>query len=248
VIDFILKTLAIYRREMLILRRRFKRQVAGQAVTPLLYLVTFGYAMGGKIRFDGLSYLEFLVPGLVAMSSMTQAFAIASEINVARFYWHIFDEFQAAPITNGAYVLGEVLAGVTRAFISIFIIIGLGLLFGVRLHYGLSFWLPIISNSFLFASLAVGLAMLVRNHADQSLLTNFIITPMAFLGGTFFPLEHLPGWVQALLKLLPLTHAATAIRHAAYGQPVAWPTVALLAAGSLLVFSAALYCVNQARD
>ncbi len=242
------KTLAVYRREMLILRRRFKRQVAGQAVTPLLYLVTFGYAMGGKIRFDGLTYLEFLVPGLVAMSSMTQAFAIASEINVARFYWHIFDEFQAAPISNFSYVLGEVLAGVTRAFISIFIIIGLGLLFGVRLDYGFGFWLPIILNSFLFASLAVALAMLVRNHADQSLLSNFVITPMAFLGGTFFPLKHLPGWVQAILKLLPLTHAATTIRQAAYGKPLAWGSILLLAFTGGAIFYIALHCVNQARD
>ncbi len=246
--ETLFKALAVYRREMLILKRRFKRQVAGQAVTPLLYLVTFGYAMGGKIRFDGLTYLEFLVPGLVAMSSMTQAFAIASEINVARFYWHIFDEFQAAPVSNFSYVLGEVLAGVTRAFISILIIIGLGLVFGVKLSYGLGFWLPIILNSFLFASLAVALAMLVRNHADQSLLSNFIITPMAFLGGTFFPLEHLPGWVQTILKLLPLTHASTAIRQASYNKPCAWSSLGLLAITGSAIFILALYCVDRAKD
>ncbi len=115
-------SLAVYRREMLILKRRFKRQIAGQAVSPLLYLITFGYAMGGELRFDGISYLEFLLPGLVAMSSMTQAFAIATDINVARFYWHIFDEFQAAPISNASYVAGEVMAGITRALMSIIII------------------------------------------------------------------------------------------------------------------------------
>ncbi len=240
--------LAVYRRELLILRRRFKRQVAGQAVSPLLYLLTFGYAMGGGLRFDGISYLQFLLPGLVAMSSMTQSFAIATDINVARFYWHIFDEFQAAPVSNGSYVAGEVLAGMTRALISAVIILGLGLLFGVRLHYGPLFWLAILLNSFLFASLAVALAMLVKNHADQSLLTSFVITPMAFLGGTFFPLDRLPGWVQVPLRLLPLSHASTAIRSAALGRSVEYFSFVLLAVTGAVLFWLALHCVNRARD
>ncbi len=239
---------AVYRREILILRRRIKRQMAGQAVSPLLYLITFGYAMGGQIRFHGMSYLEFLLPGLVAMSSMTQAFAISTDINVARFYWHIFDEFQAAPITNASYVAGEVMAGITRAIMSILIILGLGFVFGVKLHYGPMFWLPVILNSFLFASLAVALAMMVKNHADQSLLTNFVITPMAFLGGTFFPVDRLPGWLQKILGLLPLTHASTAIRAAATGRPINHKSMLLLAATGAAIFWLAFHCVNRARD
>jgi Nod factor-specific ABC transporter NodJ protein len=241
-------TLAVFTRELLILRRRFKRQVAGQAVSPLLYLLTFGYAMGSRLRFDGHSYLEFLLPGLVAMSSMTQAFAIATDINVARFYWHIFDEFQAAPTSNSSYVLGEVLAGITRALMSIFIILGFGLLFGVRLHYGLLFWTTILLNSFLFASLAVALAMVVKSHADQSLLTSFVITPMAFLGGTFFPVDHLPGWTRIILKLLPLTHASTAIRADSLGNSVNLPSLLLLAITGIIIFRIALHCVDKARD
>ena len=100
--------IAVYLRELLILKYRLKRQLAGMAVSPLLYLVTFGYAMGDVIQIGEQSYLHFLIPGLVAMSSMTQAFSIATDINVARFYWNIFEEFQAAPITNLSYVAGEV--------------------------------------------------------------------------------------------------------------------------------------------
>lgn len=240
--------LAVYRRELLILKRRFKRQVLGQAVTPLLYLITFGYAMGGELRFDGISYLEFLLPGLVAMSSMTQSFSISTDINVARFYWHIFDEFQVAPISNSAYVAGEVLAGITRALMSIIIILVLGACFGVVLHCGLTFWLTIILNSFLFSSLAVALAMVVKSHADQSLLTNFIITPMAFLGGTFFPIDRLPEWVQLPLNLLPLTHAATAIRASALSNGVQISSLLLLLILGALLFWTALHCVNKARD
>ena len=240
--------IAVYLREMLILRRRFWRQLAGMAVSPLLYLIALGYAMGGAARFDGRSYLEFLIPGLIAMSSMTQSFGIATDITVARFYWYIFEEFQGAPIRNIAYVAGEVLAGMTRALMSIAVILVLSLLFGVRLHYGPWLWLAVLLNSFAFAALAVALAMLVKSHADQSLLTNFVITPMAFLGGTFFPVERLPLWAQKMLSVLPLTHASAAIRGAAFGEtPGAWPYLILAVVGAVF-FVLALGTVNQARD
>lgn len=240
--------IAVYLREMLILKYRFKRQLAGMAVSPLLYLITFGYAMGGLIRFDGHSYLEFLIPGLVAMGSMTQAFGIATDINVARFYWNIFEEFQAAPISNLSYVAAEVLAGITRALLAVIVILLLTLPFGIVLNYGLLFWLAVLGNCFVFASLAVALAMIVKSHADQSLLTTFIITPMAFLGGTFFPVEKLPEWAQLFLSVLPLTHASHAIRAASLGQePQGIHFLVLLLSGGLF-FWLALHSVNRARD
>ncbi|MDR3204554.1 MAG: ABC transporter permease, partial [Deltaproteobacteria bacterium] len=122
---------AVYLREMLILKRRFLRQVLGMSVSPLLYALTFGLALGGSLKLGGRSYLEFLIPGLAAMGSMTQSFAIAGEINVARFYLRVFEEFQAAPISRWSFVLGETLAGVTRAMISVIVVLGLGYLFGV---------------------------------------------------------------------------------------------------------------------
>jgi ABC-type multidrug transport system permease subunit len=167
---------------------------------------------------------------------------------VARFYWYIFEEFQAAPIRNAAYVAGEVLAGMTRALMGIAVILALSLLFGVRLHYGPWLWLAVLLNSFVFAALAVALAMLVKSHADQSMLTSFVITPMAFLGGTFFPVERLPQWAQKMLAVLPLTHASEAIRGAAFGEtPGVWPYLILVAVGTAF-FVLALGTVNQARD
>ncbi|MGD9210856.1 MAG: ABC transporter permease [Desulfobacteraceae bacterium] len=240
--------IAVYLREMLILKRRFKRQLAGMAVSPLLYLIAFGYAMGDAVQVNGHSYLEFLIPGLVAMTSMTQSFGIATDINVARFYWYIFEEFQAAPISNFAYVSGEVLAGMTRGLLGIIVILLLALPFGVVVKCTLLFWLAAILNSFVFASLAVALAMLVKSHADQSLLNSFVITPMAFLGGTFFPVERLPIWAQKILFLLPLTHASKAIRSVALGNtPDLWAYVILPFTG-IVFFLLALGSVNHARD
>jgi ABC-2 type transport system permease protein len=238
---------AVYLRELFILKSRLAKLVPSWSVSPLLYLIAFGYAVGRHVEVGNHSYLEFLLPGLVAMASMTQAFAIASEINIARFYWHIFDEFQAAPISNLAYVLGEVLAGMTRAVLASLVILVLGLCFGVMLSCSPLFWAALLLNSFVFASLAVGCAMHVKSHADQTLLTNFIITPMAFLGGTFFPLSNLPSWGQTLLELLPLTHAAHAVRAAAFQEPARLNDFMVLIGVGGLFFLFAILSVNRAK-
>ena len=240
--------LSVYYRELLILKRRLSRLVPSWSVSPLLYLIAFGYAMGKHVTIDGHTYMEFLVPGLIAMSSMTQAFAISSEINIARFYWHIFEEIQAAPVSDLSYVTGEVLAGMTRAFLAVTMILILGLLFGVVLSCNAWFWLAIGLNSFVFASLAVGLAMLVKSHADQTLLTSFVITPMAFLGGTFFPVENFPVWAQKALYLLPLTHAATTIRTASFGEIPSLLSFVILAIIGSLFFYVSVLCVKKAKD
>ena len=232
----------------MILRRRITRQIPSWSISPLLYLVAFGYAAGHTAPVPGHTYMEFLLPGLMAMSSMTQAFAIASDINIARFYWHIFEEFQAAPISDFAYVTGEVLAGMTRALLSVLVIMALGLLFGIRLDYTLSFFGAVLLNAFVFASLAVGLAMVVKSHADQSMLNAFVITPMAFLGGTFFPVDRLPSWAGKLVSLLPLTHASSAIRGACLGQPVSGLSWSVMVVIGLIFFITAVFWVEKAKD
>jgi len=238
---------AVYLREFIILKRRLPKLIPAWSVSPLLYLIAFGYAVGQHVNVGEHSYLEFLLPGLVAMAGMTQAFSIASEINISRFYWHIFDEFQSAPISNLAYVVGEVAAGITRALMASSVILVLGALFGVVLSYNLLFWTALLLNCFVFSSLAVGCAMHVKSHADQTLLTNFIITPMAFLGGTFFPLSQLPQWGQKLLEVLPLTHAAHAVRAAAFNEPARPVDFIVLAGVGALCFLFAILSVNSAK-
>lgn len=242
------KAFAVYLRELLIFRKKFWRQTASMSVSPFLYLVAFGLGLGQSMEVGGRPYIEFLIPGLVAMSSMIYSFAIASDINIARFYWKIFEEFQSSPISNFSYVAGEVLAGMSRALFAVTIILVIGYISGVKLTYGPEFWIAVLFNSFLFSSLAVGLAMVVRSHADQSLLTSFVITPMSFLGGTFFPVENMPSVVQKILYFLPLTHASKAIRGASYGEFAGVIPYVILAVTGAACFVMAVMVVGKARD
>ena len=239
---------AVYYRELMIMRTRLIKMILSMLVAPVLYVIAFGYGIGKHISVNGYSYLQFLIPGLIAMNSMTQSYNIAQEINIARFYWRIFDEYMSAPISNFAYVFGEVLTGITRALLGACLIIIIGLISGVRLNYSLYFWSAIILNAFVFSSIAVFAAMVVKSHADQAMLSNFIIFPMAFLGGTFFPVKNLPIWAQYIIKSLPITFATKAIRGASlYNKVTITPYIALFLTG-IVFFIIALYSVKRAKD
>ncbi len=239
---------AVYLRELLIMRSRGIKLIFSMLISPVLYIIAFGYGMGKHIEVNGIPYLHFLLPGLVAMSSMTQSFNIAGEINIARFYWKIFEEFQASPLSDFIYVLAEVLTGITKAFINICLILIVGLVAGVKLNYGICFWIPVVLNSFVFASIAVLAAMRVKSHADQAMLNNFIIFPMAFLGGTFFPLKNLPEWAQIILKYLPISVASKEVRgFAIYGKFHLSSYIYLFVLGTIFFFFA-FKSVKEARD
>jgi len=233
--------MGIFSREVMIIKRRFLKLLISFSVTPLLYLIAFGWGLGHKMTMEGVPYITFLLPGLIAMSSMSRSFAISSEINIARFYWRIFEEFQAAPVSNLAIASGEVLGGIFRGFFASFIIIVFAFLFQVKIHLNPGFFLAVLGNTFTFSSLALITSMLVRSHADQSMLNNFIITPMAFLCGTVFSLKTLPAWASGLIRLLPLSPATKAIRATALGHPIPW-----IATGSVFIYGLIFFILGVA--
>ena len=239
---------AIYLRELLIMRSKGVKMLFSMAVAPTLYLIAFGYGIGKNINVNGVSYINFLLPGLIAMNSMTQSYNIASEINITRFYWKVFEEFQASPVNDFIYVVAEVCTGITKALIGIFLIIFLGLMAGVKLDYCFGFWCGIILNSYIFASIAVLAAMMVKSHADQAMLSNFIIFPMSFLGGTLFPLKNLPQWSQFILKYLPISVASHEIRNSALGKGIHISSYFFLFILGTIFLFLAYKSVKQARD
>lgn len=239
--------LAVYYREMLLLWRKFHMHIATLAVSPALFIVVFGFGIG-DYQIQEVDYMSFLIPGLIAMGSMTHAFALATEINIAQFYLKVFDEIQAAPVSPMAYVMGEAMAGVSRGLLSAVIVLVIASPFGLEIQWGVLLWAGIILNSFFFACAAVVVAMVVTSHPAQAMVANFVITPMAFLGGTFFPMDRMPEAVQAVLSLLPLTHAVRIIRAAALGQPVELFSFLILAVLGLTALGLAVWCVRRASN
>jgi len=237
---------AVFWREMVILRRRFLKTLSSNAISPLLFLIAFGWGMGRSLQVEGVEYLTFMIPGLIALSSMSQSFNISTDINIARFYWMTFEEFQTAPISSLSVVLGEVLSGVVRGILASLVIFVLAFAFGVRLSVNAEFIVSLFLNTFMFASAAVITSMVVKSHADQASFNSFFIVPMSFLCGTFFSLSRLPDWAYMVAQVLPLTHASLCIRAAALERSFPIGSLMLMIAYSAIFFIGAVVCVRRA--
>ena len=134
---------------------------------------------------------------------MTQSFSIGSEINITRFLTRQFEEFLLAPAKPLRIVMGFVLFGMTKGLFSFLFMLLIALTAGAPRGVPPFIIVPVLLNCFLFASLGVFIALLVKTHRDMNYFNTFVIVPMSFLAGTFFSLEKLPQFLQVLPRLFP---------------------------------------------
>jgi ABC-2 type transport system permease protein len=222
----------VYLREMLLFRRKLLKPgyLVSAMLVPLIYLAVFGLGLGKNVRLNGGDYLAFLIPGLVAMSSMTNSYTwVASSLNLNRLYFKTFQILIQAPVSAAAIMLGEVLAGMTKGLFAALLILATGMFVPGDFRITPLLLTAMVGNSFMFASLGVITGMLAKSHEDTSTYNNFFILPMSFFCGTFFPLDRLPAWLKGVVYLFPLSHTNIVIRKTAPD----WE-----AAGSLLVMAA----------
>lgn len=228
----------VFLREMLLFRRKFLRlgYLFSSMIVPILYLVAFGFGLGGSVRIAGTDYLTFLIPGLVAMSSMNNSYTwVSNALNLNRLYFKTFQIFVQAPIGPAAVMAGEVLAGMVKGIFASLLIVLVGFLSSPFFHITWLFALALVLNCFLFANLGVVIGMRAKTHEDSATYSNFLIMPMAFFSGTFFPVDRMPYLLKALIYVLPLTHTNILIRKTSMDME-AWIAFALMAAYAAVFF------------
>ncbi len=209
-----MKVLSILWYEWILFSNRFWGITLGLLVAPVLYLIAFGWGIGGSTIVNGASYISFVIPGIIAMSSMTTSFStIANNINISRTYDKTFEEFMTAPINMSSFAFGKIIAGAMRGMYSALLIIGICFIFRAEIHIDSYAILMIVLNCLVFSALGFMIGIIIESHADMSKFQNFIITPMSFLCGTFFPLDKMPAILKELIWILPLTQSSIAIRR-----------------------------------
>ena len=218
----------VYYRECTVLRKKLFRVVLAAAVPPFLYLMAFGYGVGKGTTVAGVDYLTFLLPGLLAMSSMNHSYNIATEINISRFYLKVFEEYLLSPNQRWQIVVGEVAYGVTKGMIPVIVVVIYSLISGVDLTFSIQFVLALLLHLIAFALIGFIISLKMKNHRDQATMNSFVITPMMFLSGTFFPVEQMPLFIQLLAKISPLTYSADLIRSSLLGNAFNYSSVAVL--------------------
>ncbi len=237
----------IFLKDMLLFKRRLLRlgYVLSTLFAPLLYLVAFGMGLGKQVVMRQGSYLDFLLPGLVAMSSMTNSYTwVANSLNMGRLYFRTFQIYLQAPVSPWEIVAGQTLAGMVRGLFASSVILMLGLVLGSHLHLTAVFVLGLLLNGLVFAAFGVVVGLKSKSHEDTATFTNFFILPMAFFCGTFFPMDSLPWWAQKAIYLLPLTHTNQLLRSPSWG-PETMVSLVLLGAAACLCMALSILFIRR---
>ncbi len=238
---------AVYYREMANFAQRWVKVFSASVIYPALFLLAFGYGIGRGAQVNGVGYVKFLIPGLLTMSSMNQAYGISLDVHINRYYYKLFEEYLLAPISRWEIVVGEVLYGITKGLIPSLLLLGYGLLAHLGYRVSLEFVLFLLLHLVCFSLLGFIVAMVVRSHADQAAFSTFVMTPMLFLSDTFYPIEKMPLFVRPLGYLFPLTYSTKLIRASLLGREVDYRYAVLLMAIALLLFTVALFLSRRAE-
>ena len=208
----------VFWRDWVVLKRRLTKFILSRMVAPILYLVAFGYGLGRSISVESGTYIDFLVPGILALNSMNISFNSITPVHAERVYHKSLEEYILAPIAPAAFVIGKILAAMLRSIISSTLIIVLAWLFGTSLHTltnpatMLTFLVVLLLNSTIFAGLGFIAAMKINTYEEMAQVNTYILLPMSFLCGTFFKTTSLPETVRFIIELLPLTHTSYLLR------------------------------------
>jgi ABC-2 type transport system permease protein len=247
------------------LRIRIAQVAASGLVSPLIYILAFGLGLGSSIRPGTAigsqynSYLEFILPGMVALSSMAISFGGTTfSICGERLYSKTFEEVLLLPVQPLALHLGKMLAGVVRGLMTSASVMLVAILFTVGTS-GISriwsflnplFLLVLILNCAVFAGLGVIVGLNVKSLEGVGLLNNFLIVPMSFLGATFFDPGSLPPALKAIVYCLPLTYTSIGLRAAAYSplSEFPWYSLPVLASIAIALSFVGAYQFSHQQD
>lgn len=166
-------------------RRDFYKITLAAMIAPLMYILVFG--MGIQTISHGQPYLNFLIPGVVALTTMNGSFnAIAQNLNVQRLYEKAFDQVMISPTPLWQFIAGQIIGGSLRGIYAGCIIILLVMPIGLHLCFNGWSFLIMFLNGAVFSTLGVVVSFYARSHTDVPRFSNYVIMPMAYLCNTFF--------------------------------------------------------------
>lgn len=191
-------------------------------IEPILYLLAFGFGLGTFVTdIEGASYIQWIAPGLVAITVMYGAFFECTYGSFVRMYFQrTFDAIIATPINVEEVIAGELLWGATRATINSAIVLTVVAAFGLISTPWFLAMLPVaFFGGLLFAALGMCFTALAPNIDFFNYPTFLLITPMFLISNTFIPLATFPSQLQTIaLAALPLTHVADLSRLLVVGK------------------------------
>ncbi len=213
-----LRTIA--RREVARILRIWGQTLVPPAITMTLYFLIFGTLIGSRIgKMDGIPYMDFIVPGLVMMAIIQNAYGnISSSFFGAKFGRHV-EELLVSPMPNWVILGGYVSGGVLRGLMVGAIVLVIAMFFTpVRMPHPFITLATVFLGAVIFSLAGFVNAVYAKKFDDIAIVPTFILTPLTYLGGVFYSVKLLPDWAQAATHLNPIFYMVNAFRYGLLGQ------------------------------
>ena len=210
---------AIYKFEMARAVRTIMQSIIAPVISTSLYFIVFGTAIGSKIsQLDGISYGAFIIPGLMMLSVMTTSVNYAAfGIYLPKYTGSIY-EVMSAPISAFEVIIGYVGAAATKSIIISFLIL-LTATFFVSFEIKHPFWMfsLLVITGITFSLFGFIIGLWASNFEKLQLIPLIIITPLVFLGGSFYSTSMLPNFWQTITQLNPIFYIINGFRWSFFG-------------------------------
>jgi oleandomycin transport system permease protein len=191
---------------------------------PVIFLLLFTYVFGGAISHGSQhQYLQFLLPGLLGQGIAMAGIALGQNLN-ADIEKGVFDRFRSLPIARSAPLVGAVMADVVRYLIMFCIFLGFGYIIGFRIETNALATLAALGITIAFALcfcwISVFVGMKARTSGSVQGIMFLLVLPLSFGSNVFVSTSTLPGWMQAFVKVNPISHVVATVRGLMLGGPV----------------------------
>ena len=210
------------------------------AITMTLYFIIFGNLIGSRIgEMDGYDYMEFIVPGLIMMSVITNSYGnVVSSFYSTKFQRNI-EELMVSPVPPSVILIGFVLGGVARGLAVGAIVTLLSLFFTDLQVHNLAVMISVVLLTAVLFSLGGFINAIYANSFDDvSIIPTFVLTPLTYLGGVFYSIQLLPEFWQNVSMINPILYMVNTFRYGILGVSDIDLTAAF---GIILIFIALLY-------
>jgi ABC-2 type transport system permease protein len=242
---------SIWAKEINRFMRIWVQTLVPPVITMTLYFIIFGNLIGSRIgEMHGFTYMQFIVPGLIMMAVITNAYAnVASSFFSAKFQRNI-EELLVAPVPTHVIIAGYVGGGVARGLCVGILVTAISLFFvPFQVHSWLFVALTLLLTAILFSLAGLLNAVFAKTFDDISLIPTFVLTPLTYLGGVFYSLTLLPPFWQALSHLNPIVYMISGFRFGFLGitDVPLFTTVAVLVVFIIAFYLLCWYLIQRGR-
>lgn len=209
----------LVRKEVRRFIRIWPQTLMSPMITATLYLVVFGKVIGSRVgAIDGVDYIQFIVPGLVMMQVVMLSYINTSSTVFSAKFSKSIEEILVSPLSNHIVLLAYTTASLLRAIL-VGIIISLLALFFVHLHikHILVMIVVVVLTSSFFSTLGMINSLYAKKFDDINIIPTFILTPLTYLGGVFYPISKLPGMWQHVSLFNPIAYTIDVFRYGMLG-------------------------------